>query len=725
MMDGGGGDSDLLGGVSSDAGSGSTAVAVDVAGEVPSKPGALGLMDQMMQASVSGVAGKSSAGPSLLSMRQQQQQSPAGEALPGKSMASGSTNAESLMEPEASSFDDWESVPTPMAPSSSSAVDKMAAIDALAEMDLAAENEDWEDFADSTTQVEPAPLEASTSIQQEAVASSSSSIGGGGGDLIITASAAASSGESGIFGDLTAALPQGDEPAILDIPPQSLPTAAEVGAPPSTGHETPQTQGGGQDDWTDFGMSAAAAHGDEPALDGVLPRPPVQAPPQPIQLGEDQEEEAGCEDDDWGDFEAHPTSSAEGAFPPPPPPADEDQSTEQQANDQGSGSANAAADDAPDDWGDFAAAGDGVSEGSKEGEDEPAAREEEEVPLDPFSALVSGGDEEKVPAVSVEPLPAAAGPNPDSCSLNELRDILVSKELLEVNKSYAHTEPLIYPNSTLAHQEAKLVEEAVESESAGSLQVQKVRSSVAAAALVLFPASLSTFTAQLTILSWRKAAASPASGTSVLLAMKTRLGAIDAAAADAFADAFIDGQESLCSHAARDFEGALCRLRGARRSATLFLILRQASHAKQTDLWRSCITIVHEHLSRLEEFANDLRAASPACVAEVRGQETSRAFVEAVGKMVALETEIRASALQARHTGLPAEFPAAKLHDLKEFLVDSAGFSWETLPLTSDANADPPLPEATCCVSWQRATDPLRHGAAVGSVRLRLNIPDP
>ena len=41
------------------------------------------------------------------------------------------------------------------------------------------------------------------------------------------------------------------------------------------------------------------------------------------------------------------------------------------------------------------------------------------------------------------------------------------------------------------------------------------------------------------------------SGTSVLLAMKTRLGAIDAAA-DAFADAFIDGQESLCSHAARD-----------------------------------------------------------------------------------------------------------------------------------------------------------------------------
>ena len=157
------------------------------------------------------------------------------------------------------------------------------------------------------------------------------------------------------------------------------------------------------------------------------------------------------------------------------------------------------------------------------------------------------------------------------------------------------------------------------------------------------------------------------------------------------------------------------------RSATLFLILRQASHAKQTDSGEAASPFT---VPRLEEFANDLGGLSRLRRGGA-GPRTSRAFVEAVGKMVALETEIRASALQARHTGLPAEFPAAKLHDLKEFLVDSAGFSWETLPLTSDANADPPLPEATCCVSWQRATDPLRHGAAVGSVRLRLNIPDP
>ena len=138
---------------------GGTSRTTEVGRDKLSKPtpnsNALDLLDNMMNASLVGVAKRSTEGTSISSSQKEHQHS----------LQEETSNAKARAEIEVS-FDNWTPVVPPMA-NSVEATDKMAAIDALAVMDLAAEEEEWEDFADSTMQSE---LERTTSSSLETTA---------------------------------------------------------------------------------------------------------------------------------------------------------------------------------------------------------------------------------------------------------------------------------------------------------------------------------------------------------------------------------------------------------------------------------------------------------------------------------------------------------------------------------------------------------------------------
>ena len=285
---------------------------------------------------------------------------------------------------------------------------------------------------------------------------------------------------------------------------------------------------------------------------------------------------------------------------------------------------------------------------------------------------------------------------PDSCSLQELYQILVSKSLLEeaeqVAKEIAIEDEIC---RLFEEKESAVVENLHEKMETVASQIDEHEGKRAN---------------KLTILSWRKAAAA-SNCSDVLGMMLQRIINFDASAGEKFK--YVIAGVGLSEQAAVDFGGALRRLREAHRIATLFLVLRQ-SHTGHKKLWSEALSVITINTEALCNFVEDLTRSSDDCVLEILKTKDANDFVSAVFQMIALGRRIRRSAALAYYDSLPKDLGADKVEELKRKL-ERIGFSpsvWSSTEL-SEENDYPPLAKETCSLCWQRLrSDTLTYGNA-------------
>ena len=569
-----------------------------------------------MDASLGGVNQKTSTKPSLSSLQQQR----AAEA--------------SMLNP----------VTMPVLKEAADAKDKMAVFDAMADMELAAEQEDWDDFADADTAQAPGDVVAAPAAPAEPT--STDGLADMAGGMLSMLGSVAETADAGNPFASPVISPRNSEALPQDLAKH----AAEPG-------------GGAEEDWGDFGDAAAQAAPTPVADDfGDFSVAPVAAPT------EDADDFGGFEaatapavgevDGSFGDFSAPEPANADGdgeeswqVVSKPTSPDSFGAESGSQALDVPPIEAPAAA---TEDWGDFGDAATAVGSTAPAATVAVAAPDQ---PIDEADGFGDFGSAEPVPA------PAASGPAdpfdvlsdpskplPDANSKKKnkvnhdlegdvsprvLYDILVTAELLEEASECNRHVSLADTLQDFEDQKARAVAEDRFEEAA------KLRDRIGETETQL--GSLPSLE------SLKKQVRETRRLGTTFERIVASLEELDSSVAAAFRDRYCAGGTQwatmgLAEHARADWGGALQRQRAGVRSANLYHTLKTSQRG---NVWTETVRAIAAEVRALESLLGEVAQQSSSVQKEVLDSDKLASYVAGVLEMVQVGHLIRASAADA------------------------------------------------------------------------------
>jgi len=531
------------------------------------------------------------------------------------------------------SFDDWSPmVAAPMAAFSGAGGDKMSAIDALAEMDLAAAEEEWDEFTDETTEAEHAPSVSTLAAAGPSLANQSAPVsavesGGEGdgedwGELFVSSeeTAAQQPDAFGNFEETPKPEPQDDAFGDFEETPKPEPQDDAFGDFEETPKPEPQDDAFGDFEETpkpepqDDAFGDFEAHDDPPenkdqlkSITGVHKGTNEGVTPDGAVASVDMAGDGGCTEDGWGDFgdaastaaaavpantkprnnHAPASSLSPDPFPPTPPEAtDTDNGVNWDKTSEGGGGSGLT------EWGAPVTA-------TVEPETGETASSQQVVEEDPFASL-----HDATPPAALPSPAALKGSETDgaSCPLPELLDLLVSCELFDLAAHLAtHLEELAELRGLKSAKAAAAEEDRFEDAARMRDQINATAASIEDTEKI--------------VISWRSAAVAAnasrvvasSSSSSSLSSSQGKGGGllarmcedverqVGAEAAKAFEEVCVVGQPSLSDQArGGDLARARARLAAAKRRATLLIALH-STHAHQLEVWRQVLAVVRQH----------------------------------------------------------------------------------------------------------------------------------